>query len=95
MSGGLILLGVMVLFFLSMYLYAYGTTNLAGKKEEKARQKRALEAQEKAQKIKAEMLEKQKAREDKYRIAKERSLEIQNELKRLEKLKLQRENVNA
>jgi len=78
-----------------MYLYAYGTTNYAGKKEEKARQKRLLEAEEKEKKIKAEMLERQKLREEKYSIANARSLEIQKELKQLEKLKQQRESVKA
>ena len=53
MSGGLILLGVMALFFLSMYLYAYGTTNYADKKEERLRQKRLRKAEEKEQRLKA------------------------------------------
>lgn len=84
---GLILLMVMGLFFLSMYLYAYGTTNYASKKEEKARQKRLLETKEREEKLKAEMTEKQKQREEKYRLANERSLEIKKEINRLAQLK--------
>ena len=95
MSEGLILLGVMGLFFLSMYLYAYGTTNYAGKKAEKARKRLLLEAQEKEQAIKSKMLERQNLREEKYRLANARSKEIQNELKRLGKLKQQSESVIA
>ena len=95
MSGGLILLGVMALFFLSMYLYAYGTINYAVNKEEKARKRRLLKAQEKEQRIKAEMTERQKQREEQYRIANTRSLEIQKELKRLEKLKQTHTKVEA
>jgi Flp pilus assembly protein TadB len=95
MSGGLILLGVMALFFLSMYLYAYGTTSYAVNKEEKARKRRLLEAQEKEQRIKAEMAKRQKQREEQYRIANTRSLEIQKELKRLEKLKQTHTKVEA
>ena len=95
MSEGLILLGVMSLFFLSMYLYAYGTTNYARKKAEKARKRLLLEAQEKEQAIKSKMLERQNLREEKYRLANARSIEIQNELKRLGKLKQQSESVIA
>jgi len=92
MGGGLILLGIIGLFFLLMYLYAYGTTNYAIKKEAKAIQRRLIEAQEKEAAVKVEMLERQKEREDKYRIANARSIEIQQELKRL---KQQREHINA
>jgi len=92
---GLILLLVMGLFFLSMYLYAYGTTNYASKKEEKARQKRLLKAKEREEKLKAEMQERQKKREEKYRLANERSLEIKKELKRLAKQKEQYESIET
>jgi cbb3-type cytochrome oxidase subunit 3 len=92
---GLILLLVMGLFFLSMYLYAYGTTNYAAKKEEKLRQKKLLEAKEKEEKLKADMLERQKQRDEKYRLANERSQEIQKEIERLSKLKEQREKIEA
>jgi Flp pilus assembly protein TadB len=85
MENGFIMLLVIALFFLSMYLYAYGTTNYASRKEEKARKRRLIEAQKKEAQLKAEMAERQKQREEKYRIAKERSLEIQKELERLEK----------
>jgi len=95
MSGGLILLGVMALFFLSMYLYAYGTTNYAVKKEKKARQRKLIEAQEKEKRINAEMAERQKQREENYRVANARSKEIQKELKRLGKLKQKQESIEA
>jgi len=95
MSGGLILLGVMALFFLSMYLYAYGTTNYAEKRAEKVRQRKRAKAKEKEQRIKVEMAERQKQREEQYRIANTRSLEIQKELKRLEKLKQKLYKVEA
>ena len=92
MGGGLILLGIIGLFFLAMYLYAYGTTNYAIKKEEKAIQRKLAEAQEKEQSIKVEMLERQKEREEKYRISNARSIEIQQEL---ERLKQQRERIKT
>ena len=95
MSGGLILLGVMALFFLSMYVYAYGTTNYAVKKQEKARKRKLIEAEEKEQRIKAEMQERQKQREEKYRAANARSKEIEKELKVLEQLKQKHESVEA
>jgi hypothetical protein len=75
-----------------MYLYAYGTTNYAIKKEEKAIQRELAEAQEKEQAIKVEMLERQKEREEKYRISNARSIEIQQEL---ERLKQQRERIKT
>jgi predicted Holliday junction resolvase-like endonuclease len=85
MENGFIMLLVIALFFLSMYLYAYGTTNYAIWKEEKMRKRKLIESQKKEEQLKAEMAERQKQREEKYRIAHERSLEIQEELKRLEK----------
>ena len=93
--SAVVLFLVMGVFFLSMYLYAYGTTNYAAKKEEKIIQRKLAEAKEKEQRIKAEMAERQKQREEKYRLANERSLEIQQELERLEKLKLKREKIEA
>ncbi|MEZ4795865.1 MAG: hypothetical protein R2785_01735 [Flavobacteriaceae bacterium] len=93
--SAVVLFLVMGLFFLSMYLYAYGTTNYSSNREAKIRQRKLAEAQEKEQKIKAEMLERQKQREEKYRIANERSLEIQQELKRLAKMKQKAEKVEA
>lgn len=93
--SAVVLFLVMGVFFLSMYLYAYGTTNYAANKEEKARQRKLAEAQEKERKIKAEMVERQKQREEKYRLANERSLEIKKELKRLEKLKQKLNKVEA
>jgi Flp pilus assembly protein TadB len=95
MDNGWIILLVIGLMFLSIYLYAYGTTNYAAKKEEKARQRKLAEAQEKELRLKAEMAERQKQREEKYRLANERSLEIQKELKRLAKLNKQNEKVEA
>ena len=95
MDNGWIILGIIALLFLSMYLYAYGSTNYAIKKEEKARQRKLAEAQEKEQRLKAEMAERQKQREEKYRLANERSLEIQKELKRLAKLNKHSEKVEA
>lgn len=95
MDNGWIILGIIALLFLSMYLYAYGSTNYAIKKEEKARQRKLAEAQEKEQRLKAEMAERQRQREEKYRLANERSLEIQNELKRLAKLNKHSEKVEA
>jgi len=92
MSGGLVLLGIIGLFFLAMYLYAYGTTNYAVRKEEKAIQRRLIETQEKEEAIKLQMLERQKEREEKYRISNARSIEIQQEL---ERLKQQREAIKA
>jgi cbb3-type cytochrome oxidase subunit 3 len=85
MDNGWIILLIIGLMFLGIYLYAYGTTNYAAKKEEKARQQKLAEAQEKENRLKAEMAQRQKQREEKYRLANERSLEIQNELKRLAK----------
>lgn len=93
--SAVVLFLVMGVFFLSMYLYAYGTTNYAANKEEKARQRKLAEAQEKEQRIKAEMVERQKQREEKYRLANERSLEIKKELKRLEQLKQKLNKVEA
>lgn len=95
MDNGWIILGIIALLFLSMYLYAYGSTNYAIKKEEKARQRKLAEALEKEQRLKAEMAERQNQREEKYRLANERSLEIQNELKRLAKLNKHSEKVEA
>lgn len=95
MVEGLILLGVMALFFLSMYLYAYGTTNYASKKEEKARQRKLIEVQKKEQAIKVEMQERQKQREEKYGLATARSKEIKKELKRLRKLNQKHESVEV
>ncbi|MCB0462653.1 MAG: hypothetical protein R2816_06685 [Flavobacteriaceae bacterium] len=95
MDNGWIILGIIALLFLSMYFYAYGTTNYAIKKEEKARQRQLAEAQEKEQRLKAEMAERQKQREEKYRLANERSLEIKKELKRLEQLKQKHKSLSA
>ncbi len=95
MDNGWIILLVIGLMFLSIYLYAYGTTNYAAKKEEKARQRKLAEAQEKELRLKAEMAERQKQREEKYRLANERSLEIQKELKRLAKLNKHNEKVEV
>jgi len=95
MDNGWIILGIIALLFLSMYFYAYGSTNYAIKKEEKTRQRKLAEAQEKEQRLKAEMAERQNQREEKYRLANERSLEIQNELKRLAKLNRHHEKVEA
>jgi len=87
MENGWLILSIIALFFLSMYAYCYGTTNYAVWKEEKDRQRKVAEAQEKEQRIKAEMAERQKLRDEKYKMANARSLEIQKELKRLEKQK--------
>jgi len=95
MSEGFILLGVIGLFFLSMYAYAYGTTNYSVWKEEKTRQRKLLEAEKKEQQLKADMLEKQKQRDENYRIANVRSEEIKKELKLLEQLKHQHSKVEA
>ena len=95
MDNGWIILLVIGLMFLAMYAYAYGTTNYAVNREAKARLRKLAEAQEKELRLKAEMAERQKQREEKYRRANERSLEIQKELKRLAKLNKQTENVEA
>ena len=95
MDNGWIILLIIGLMFLGIYLYAYGTTNYAAKKEEKARQRKLAEAQEKEKRLKAEMAERQKQREENYRIANERSLEIQNELKRLAKQNKHGDKVDA
>jgi len=95
MDNGWIILLIIGLMFLGIYLYAYGTTNYAAHKEEKARQRKLAEAQEKEKRLKAEMAERQKLREENYRLANERSLEIKEELKRLEKLKQNRLKIEA
>lgn len=87
MSGGLILLTIMVLFIAAMYLYAYGTTDYLDYKAEKTKKRKLRKAEKKEQLIKLEMLERQKEREEQYRIANARSKEIQKELKRLAGLK--------
>jgi predicted choloylglycine hydrolase len=90
MENGRVILLVIALLFLCMYVYAYGTTYYAIKKEEWTKRRKLLAAQEKELRIKAEMQERQNQREEQYRIANARSLQIQQELKQLGKLKQQK-----
>jgi hypothetical protein len=90
MENGWVILLVIGLLFLSMYVYAYGTTYYVIKKDERTKIRRLLAAQEKELRLKAEMQERQNQREEQYRIANARSLQIQKELKQLGKFNQQK-----
>ena len=90
MENGWVILLVIGLLFLSMYVYAYGTTYYVIKKAERTKIRRLLAAQEKELRLKAEMQERQNQREEQYRIANARSLQIQKELKQLGKFNQQK-----
>lgn len=86
MENGLLILGLILLLFVAMYGYAYGTVAWEKmqfkKQEEDIKRLEAIRQEERAQK--------QKERDEKLEKLRKRSEEIRMELNRLEKVNLQR-----
>ena len=87
MSQGVIVVIVMVVMFGGIYFYVFGGEKIANNRAAKADKRKQKAKQEKEARIKSDIAAKQAAREEFYRNLRERSEEIQRELKRLEQLK--------
>lgn len=86
MSGitTLLLIGLL---FLAMYAYAYGITYLEERQVEKSRQQRLDLLKQKNDRLRTIIAGKATARQEKYENLRQRSLEIQQELKALASMK--------
>lgn len=90
MSEGIILLLVIALFFLAMYIYAYGSTYYTAYKEERDRKRKIKNIALRDEKLQQDILKKKEVRDEKDHAAKSRSEEIKRELEWLEELKRER-----
>ena len=87
MISGIIILSIIAFLFLSMYLYAYGTTKYNAIKEEREEQNRLREIQENEQQLERERLKRLNEREENSRLAATRSKIIKRVIERLQQSK--------
>lgn len=85
--NGITTLVMIGLLFLAMYAYAYGVTYLEERQVEKSRQKRLDILKQKNDRLRTIIEGKTSARQEKYDTLRQRSLEIQQELKALTNMK--------